>query len=87
MHPPAPLHLPLRPQVCAPSSGQSPSEGLLRGTGEQVPTLPGTRHDMQLPEQAPLQQKPSTQNPELHSLARVHAPPLSFLDVQVVPLQ
>jgi hypothetical protein len=59
----------------------------LSGTGEQVPTLPGTLHDMQLPEQAPLQQKPSTQKPEMHSLARVHAPTLSFLDVQVVPLQ
>jgi hypothetical protein len=87
MHPPAPLHLPLRPQDGAPSSGQSPSEGLLRGTGAQVPTLPATLHDRHEPEQSLLQHTPSTQNEDEHSLARVQDAPFSFLGVQRLLLQ
>jgi hypothetical protein len=45
----------------------------------QVPTLPGTAHDLQVPVQVPPQQTPCSQKPELHSGAPPHAAPIGFL--------
>jgi hypothetical protein len=57
------------------------------GTLAQVPTLPATLHAWHVPLQAPLQQTPSTQFPEVHWLAAVHADALAFFAVQVPPEQ
>jgi hypothetical protein len=57
-------------------------------TGEQVPGLPLSAHDMQVPVQAELQQTPCAQNPEAHALARVQAAPGGSLpQLMVVVLQ
>jgi hypothetical protein len=62
-HPPAPSQVPSLPQVeaaaaghCDATSGATPA-----GIGVQVPTLPVTEHDMQVPMQAELQQTLLTQ--------------------------
>ena len=44
-------------------------------------------HAWQVPEQAVLQQKPSTQKPEVHWLAPLQAVPCTFFAVQVPALQ
>jgi hypothetical protein len=54
---------------------------------EQVPTEPVTLQALQDPPQAVLQQTPSTQLPDEHSLEAVHVELLAFLGTQVVPLQ
>ena len=61
---PAPSQKPVFPQVVAPSAvhwpfGSMPSAG----TGLQVPGVPTSAHDMQLPLQAVVQQTPWAQNP------------------------
>ena len=73
-----PLHTP--PQVPPPVhslAGSWPS-----GTAVQVPTLPATSHDSQVPVHAVLQQTPSTHSPELQSAFSSHVPPVSFLATQ-----
>ena len=45
----------------------------------QVPTLPGTAHDLQVPVQVPPQQTPCSQKPELHSPAPPQVAPIGFL--------
>jgi hypothetical protein len=49
------------------------------GTLVQVPTLPVTEHDLQVPVQAELQQTPPTQNAELHSAFAPQVAPSGFL--------
>jgi hypothetical protein len=49
------------------------------GTLVQVPTLPVTEHDLQVPVQAELQQTPPTQNAELHSALAPQVAPSGFL--------
>jgi hypothetical protein len=45
------------------------------GTGEQVPAVPLSAHDMQVPVQAVLQQTPWAQNPDPQEADVVHAAP------------
>jgi hypothetical protein len=79
-HAPAPLHMPSVPHVvaavvahCVAGVGAVPFATLLH-----VPTLPAIAHDLHVPVQALLQQKPCAQKPEAHSFAAVHAVPVGF---------
>ena len=54
--------------------------------GEQVPLLPPSAHDMQVPVQALVQQTPCWQKPEAHSAAVVQAVP-GDLSTQAPELQ
>jgi hypothetical protein len=56
------------------------------GIGEQVPRLPLTAHDMQVPAQALVQQTPCWQKPLAHSAPVVQAVP-GGLRVQTPALQ
>jgi hypothetical protein len=56
------------------------------GIGEQVPMLPVTAQDMQVPAQALRQQTPCWQKPLAHSAAVVHAVP-GVLRMQTPALQ
>ena len=53
----------------------------------QVPTLPGLLHDWQVPEHETLQQTPSSQLFEVHSLSPPQVVPFAFFATQLVPLQ
>jgi hypothetical protein len=48
------------------------------GTAEQVPSLPITPHELQVPVQAVEQQMPWAQMPELHSAPEAHALPFGL---------
>jgi hypothetical protein len=77
---PLPLQRPSVPQEAAPLSMHVPCGSAAPfSTAEQVPTLPDTAHDMQVPVQAELQQKPWAQKPEPHSLLPAQAPPIGRL--------
>jgi hypothetical protein len=78
-HAPMPLHMPSSPQVAAPSSAQSPFRSWLSGTLRQVPSLPGTAHDRQVPVQAMPQHRPCAQIAELHSSLLPQVAPIGFL--------
>jgi hypothetical protein len=75
---PAPSHAPFVPQLAAPASAHWFSGSCPCGTGEQVPSLPGTAHDWHVPVQAALQQMPCSQRPDMQSDAAVHVPPGDF---------
>jgi hypothetical protein len=73
---PAPSQKPVFPQVVAPSAvhwlfGSMPSAG----TGLQVPGVPASAQDMQLPVQAVVQQTPWVQNPLWQSPAAAQLAP------------
>lgn len=79
-HAPAPSHIPSVPQVEAAviahwvvGLGEAPA-----GTGEQVPALPVSAHDWQVPVQAELQQTPCAQKPEPQSAATAQVAPIGF---------
>jgi hypothetical protein len=74
-----PSHMPSLPQVDAPWSAHWPSGSAPSGTLVQVPMLPGTAHDRQVPGQVPPQQTPCSQKLELHSRAPPQAAPIGFL--------
>jgi hypothetical protein len=77
-HAPAPSQLPFVPQLEAPMSAHWPNGSCPTGTGEQVPSLPGTAHDWQVPAQAPPQQIPCSQKPDWQSDVAVQVPPIGF---------
>ena len=67
-HPPAPLQNPVAPQVEAFCAMQTPAGSIPpMGTGEQVPSSPGSAQDLQLPLQSLVQQTPCEQMPLPHS--------------------
>ena len=74
------------PQAAAPLSVHWFSGSWPAGTFVQVPTVPVSAHDWQVPAQAALQQNPWAQKPDTHSAAAAQATPIAFL-VQVPPLQ
>ena len=76
--PPAPSHMPSFPHVLAPWSVHWPSGSVPVGTFVQVPRLPPTAHDWQVPAHAVAQQKPCWQNPVMHSVPAPHAIPVGF---------
>jgi hypothetical protein len=66
--PPAPLQVPSFPQLATPWSRHAPVGSVPpAGTAAQVPGLPGSAHDWQLPVQAVPQQTPCSQWPLVHS--------------------
>jgi len=92
-HAPAPLHVPSLPQVDAAPAGHcdATSGGAPGAIGEQVPTLPASEHDMQVPVQALLQQMLLTQKFDAQSefTPDGHDPPIGILPqlmlTQVLP--
>jgi hypothetical protein len=56
------------------------------GIEAQVPTVPVSAHDRQMPTQAVAQQTPCSQNPALHSAAPAQVAPIGFLP-QLPPMQ
>jgi hypothetical protein len=75
---PAPLHMPSSPQVVMPSSPHWPSGSMPSGTFLQVPSLPATAHDLQVPEQAAMQHRPWAQIVEKHWSLAPHGAPIGF---------
>jgi hypothetical protein len=73
-------------QVDVPSIGHWSSGSWPAGTLEHRPALPGSAHDLQVPEQATSQQTPCSHRVEAQSLASVHIAPRGFLP-QLVPVQ
>src|SRR5215831_6338717 len=86
---PLPLQKPSVPQLAAPLSVHWLSGSWPAGTVEQVPPVPDSAHDMQVPRQVVWQQTPCSQNPLAHSVAAAQAPPSGFLPqlcaVQTLP--
>src|SRR5579862_2231453 len=56
-------------------------------TGEHVPTSPATLHAWHCPPHALLQQTPSTQKPDTHCFASVHAAPFACFAVHAFERQ
>jgi hypothetical protein len=77
--PPAPSQVPSVPQLAAPLSvhwlrGSAPT-----GTKVQVPAVPASAQERQVPVQLELQQTPCWQRPEAHSTPPVQVVPSGFL--------
>jgi hypothetical protein len=77
--PPLPLQKPSVPQLAAPMSAHWFKGSCPAGTALQVPTVPASAQERQVPAQAVAQQTPSSQNVELHSAAEPQAAPIGFL--------
>jgi hypothetical protein len=84
---PAPSQVPVVPQVMASIAAQSPAGSSPAGTAWQVPCLLVTAQELQLPQLAAAQQKPSVQLPLKHSVPDRQAAPLAFRLVQVLAMQ
>ena len=76
---PLPSHVPSVPQLAAPLSMHWFSGSCPTATKVQVPALPASAHDRQVPVQLELQQTPCWHRPEAHSTAPAHAAPSGFL--------
>jgi hypothetical protein len=75
-HPPRPSHTPVVPQVAGACVAQTPcGSGPPASAGQQVPRRPCWLQLTQGPLQATLQQTPSVQKPDLHSLFAAHTAP------------
>jgi hypothetical protein len=87
-HAPAPLQVPSLPHVVAAAIGHcdATSGGWPVGIGEQVPTLPASVHDMQVPLHTLLQQTLSMQKPDAQSefSPDEHAPPTGIFPQLIV---
>jgi hypothetical protein len=83
---PAPLQLPSFMHVAAPASVHWFSGSWPAGTAVQVPAVPDSAHDWQVPVQAVAQQTPCWQKALAHSVAPAQAVPFAFL-VQTPPMQ
>jgi hypothetical protein len=83
-----PLHCPAQEPVPphAVRAGVPPVRGAPMTT-TQVPSAPASLHEPHCAAQSALQQVPSAQWPEVHSVAAVHARPLGKRSVQVPPSQ
>ena len=77
--PPSPSHIPSVPQLAAPLSMHWLSGSCPTATSVQVPALPASAHERQVPVQLELQQTPCWQRPEAHSTPPAHAAPSGFL--------
>ena len=77
--PPLPSQNPSVPQLAAPMSAHWFSGSCPAGTALQVPSVPASAHERQVPAQAVAQQTPSSQKPELHSAAAAQVAPIGFL--------
>jgi hypothetical protein len=68
------------PQVVAPLSVHWLSGSVPTGASVQVPRLPASAHDRQVPVQLEPQQTPCWQRPDAHSAAAVQAWPSGFFE-------
>lgn len=84
--PPDPSQVPSVPQLAAPLSVHWPSGSWPTGTRVQLPALPDSAQERQVPVQLELQQTPCWQRPESHSAAVVQTVPSGFFE-QTPPLQ
>jgi len=75
---PAPSHCPSRPQVAAVPSVHWPPGSIPSGTFLHVPSLPPTAHDLHVPVQVVMQQRPCAQIFELHSSSPPQEAPIGF---------
>jgi hypothetical protein len=82
---PLALQRPVLPQVLP--FGAQPARGaeVPAATFVQVPALPATLQDWQVPQALLAQQTPSAQKPEPHSLVVVQVAPRAFLATQLPP--
>ena len=76
--PPVPSQVPSVPQVDAPLSAHWFSGSAPTAANVQVPAVPASAHDRQVPVQLELQQTPCWHRPEAHSVAPVHVVPSGF---------
>ena len=83
---PLPSQVPSVPQVAAVASVQAASGSVPAGMFVQVPRVPVSAHDAQVPEQVEAQQTPCWQRPEAQAPAAVQVWP-SGASVQVPALQ
>jgi hypothetical protein len=87
---PAPLHVPVRPQVLASLAAHSLSGSVPAATGAQVPSVWPVlvcEQAMQLPAQAWSQHRPSTQLPLRQSVATEQAAPICWGGAQCPAMQ
>jgi len=75
---PLPSQLPSVPQVDAPLSVHWFSGSAPTATNEQVPAVPDSAHDRQVPVQLELQQTPCWQRPDAHSVPPAQVVPSGF---------
>jgi hypothetical protein len=80
------LQKPSFPQLAAPASVHWFCGSCPAGTLVQVPTVPASAHDWQVPPHAVWQQTPCAQNPKAHSLFDAQVAPTAFF-TQLPPLQ
>jgi hypothetical protein len=71
--------VPSVPQVEAPWSAHWLNGSTPAATAAQVPTVPASAHDRQVPTHAVAQQTPCSQKPALHSAAALQPAPTGFL--------
>jgi len=76
---PLPSQVPSVPQLAAPLSMHWFSGSAPTGTKVQVPEVPVSAHDRQVPVQLELQQTPCWQRPEAHSTPPAQVMPSGFL--------
>src|SRR3954468_14741820 len=76
---PAPLHIPVGPQLVAGVATQTLRGSVPAATGAQVPTEPERLQVVQRPVHAVLQQTPSTQKPLAHSPVAEQLPPFGLV--------
>jgi hypothetical protein len=76
--PPLPSHMPSVPQLVAPLSAHWFRGSAPTGTGVQVPAVPVSAHDRQVPVQLELQQTPCWQSPDAHSVPPAQVTPSGF---------
>ena len=76
---PLPLQNPSVPQLAAPWSAHWPSGSWPAGTEVQVPSVPASAHDLQVPAHVLAQQIPSSHSAELHSAGAAQTAPIGFL--------
>ena len=74
------------PQLGAPMSAHWLNGSTPAATAAQVPTVPVSAHDRQIPTHAVAQQTPCSQKPALHSAAAPQAAPTGFFP-QLPPMQ
>jgi hypothetical protein len=84
-HAPAPLQEPSVLQAVVPRSAHWFSGSAPFATLVQVPTVPASAQDWQVPPQAVMQQTPCAQKPDRHSPPEPQATPMSFL-AQLPPM-
>lgn len=72
--------MPSVPQLVAPASAHWLSGSVVGAASVQVPTVPGSAHERQVPVHELAQQTPCWHCPDWHSVPAVHTAALSFFE-------